>query len=121
MAGVVAWRWAVSADCAVVSEGTGRAEETGRQDETDETIQEEVGIYVTAINIMNTTDVNCTGWCWLLSTKKREEEVLMVNGLERVVNGLERGAVIRWEDARVALATTPENCWNDTIFCISNC
>ena len=114
MAGVVAWRWAVSADCAVVSEGTGRAEETTRQDETDETIQEEVAIYITAINIMNTTDMNCTGWCWLLSTKTREEEVLMVNGLER-------GAVIRWEDVRVVPATTPENCWNDTIFCISNC
>ena len=113
MAGVVAWRWAVSADCAVVSEGTGRAEETGRQDETDETIQEEVEIYITPIKIMNTVDVNCTEWCWLLSTKMREEEVL-------IVNGLERGAVIRWEDARVVLATTPENCWNDTIFCISN-
>ena len=41
---VVVGRWAVSADCAVVSEETGR-------EEADEKIQVEVGIYITTLNL----------------------------------------------------------------------
>jgi len=103
----------VSADCAVVSEETGR-------EETDKKEQVVEGIYITALKYVRTIYVNCTRRCWsddlLLSGIVREEEMMvLVEGWERgavhkeeedvmvVVEGWERGAVHKEEEDVMAV------------------
>jgi len=79
----------VSADCAIVSEETGR-EKTYKKEQVVE------GVYITALKYVRTIYVNCTRRCWsdnlLLSGMVRGEEMMVL------VEGWERGAVHKEEE-----------------------
>ena len=79
----------MSADCAVVSEKTGR-------EETDKKEQVVEGIYIIALKYVRTIYVNCTRRCWsddlLVSGMVRGEEMMVL------VEGWERGAVYKEEE-----------------------